>query len=196
MTPKATPQESANAQTVDAAVAHAVKMSCDAVKASIQQCRTTAELVCSGQYGLARIPRDLTDFICRFVCLTGTLSTSCFDLLAACVCAPADGGSTQQGGASGIPAPTIQVVSRKTPEVTLSTLTPASPVVVPVVVGLFSADPTLPAIRNVRFSAAPDRSRLVLHIRIDDNQPAGTYIGFVIDSDTNQPLGTLTVRVL
>jgi hypothetical protein len=200
MTPQAVSQGSASTQTVDAVMARAVRTSCDAIKSSIEQCRTTAQLVCTGQYGVARIPRDVTDFVCRFVRLTGELSTNCFDLLAACMGTPAATGSAQpqpaeQSGATGMSEPMIQLVSRKMADPTLSPLTPTSSAAVPTVAGLRSHDPTLPVIHTVRFAAAPDRSRLVLHIRISDDQPAGIYSGTVIDSDTQQAIGTLTVRI-
>jgi hypothetical protein len=199
MTPNPASQGNANTQTVDAAVAQAVRASCDAFKLSIQQCRNTTELICRGQYGLRQIPRDVSDFLCRFLCLTSELSTSCFDLIAACSSSDPSTQSTQppvQGTASGLPAPVIQLSGRKLAEVTLSPLTPTSSAVVPTVVGLLSPDTSLPAINTVRFSAAPDRSRLVVHIRIADSQPAGSYTGSVIDSDTHQAIGTLTVRIL
>jgi hypothetical protein len=200
MAAKAHSQGNANKQTVDAAVVQAVHASCDAIKASVQQYRTTLDLVCTGQYGVARIPRDLADFTCRLVCLTGELGTNWLDLLAACVSGSAPAGSAQpppaaQDGAAGTPGTIIRLASRKIAQVTLSPLTPTSPVVVPVVIGLHSVDPTLPAINTLRFSAAPGRSQLVLNIRISDNQPAGIYSGLVIDSDTNQPIGTLTIRI-
>ncbi len=181
MTPKPASQGSVNTQTVDAVVAQVVQTSCDAVKLTIHQCRSTAELVC------------------RLVCLTGELGTSCLNQLAACVSAPAPTESTKppaQGAASGMPVPIIQVASQKLAEVTLSPLTPASPVVVPAVAGLHSVDPALRAITNVSFSAAPGGTRLVLRVRIDDDQQAGSYSGSVIDSETYQPIGTLTVRIL
>jgi hypothetical protein len=63
-------------------------------------------------------------------------------------------------------------------------------------IGLSSVDPSLPAIGDVKFSAAEDGYGVVANIALEDDQPAGLYSGIVLAADTQLPLGTLTIQVL
>lgn len=73
---------------------------------------------------------------------------------------------------------------------------PGAVKVMPVVHALHAANPDLPPLTGVRFQFDPATAAPVLHIDVADTQPAGTYVGVVLDSATEEPCGTLSVRVL
>jgi hypothetical protein len=90
--------------------------------------------------------------------------------------------------------PVIQRISSRKPiEVMLSPL--AAGAALPGIAGLHALDPNMPSIRQVGFSPRPDGA-LELRIDVPDDQPEGVYTGAVIDPDSLQALGTLTVRVV
>ena len=74
-------------------------------------------------------------------------------------------------------------------------LCPTSPGFVPSVPALYSAEPNVPPLTNIRFAINPDM-RPVLVVNIPDKQPAGTYAGAIVNSTTNEPGGYLSVTIL
>ena len=72
---------------------------------------------------------------------------------------------------------------------------PRSEKYTPLVHALHASDPASPPLTHVRFKVGPTFAP-VLHVEIDDSQPAETYSGVVVDAATNEPCGTLSVRVL
>ena len=66
----------------------------------------------------------------------------------------------------------------------------------PRVHALHAGDPALPPLTGVRFGTDEDGGAAVLQLDIADTQPAATYTGVVVDAATNQPRGTLSVRLL
>ena len=58
---------------------------------------------------------------------------------------------------------------------------------------LRALDPDTPPLRDVRFEAGPGRP--ALRIRVPRGQPAGVYSGVIVDGATNQPRGTLCIRL-
>lgn len=56
-------------------------------------------------------------------------------------------------------------------------------------------DSRLPPISDVKVEVNLAENRIVVHIRVADDQPPGTYSGLLIDEGTNLPRGTLAVRV-
>ncbi len=66
----------------------------------------------------------------------------------------------------------------------------------PRVHALHAADPTLPPLTDVRFTIDPAQPEPVLQLVIADDQPAATYTGVVVDGSSNEPRGTLSIRVL
>jgi hypothetical protein len=59
---------------------------------------------------------------------------------------------------------------------------------------LRALDADKPALTDVAFERAAD-GVLSLHVRVAETQPPGTYVGAVIDSETSQARGTLSVTV-
>ena len=61
---------------------------------------------------------------------------------------------------------------------------------------LHAGDPAIAPLTGVRFGTGEDGGAAVLQLDIADTQPAATYTGVVVDAATNQPRGTLSVRLL
>lgn len=60
---------------------------------------------------------------------------------------------------------------------------------------LREADPGKPPLRDLVFDPGADRWRPTLRITIPGSQPPGTYSGAITDARTNEPCGTLCVRI-
>jgi hypothetical protein len=100
--------------------------------------------------------------------------------------APAQGGSSNFG---------FELASNRRTQVRLD-IRPKPGVFLPVVYALHASSPTLPPLTGVRFQLDAATATPVLHIDISDVQPAGNYMGVVVDSVTDEPCGTISVRVL
>jgi hypothetical protein len=61
---------------------------------------------------------------------------------------------------------------------------------------LRAGDPGLPRIGGTTIEVDPADHRVLVRIRLPDGQPPGTYSGLIVDTRTNLPKGTLSVRVL
>ena len=66
----------------------------------------------------------------------------------------------------------------------------------PLVHALHAGDPALAPLTGARFGTDEDGGAAVLQLDIPDTLPAATYTGVVVDAATNQPRGTLSVRLL
>ncbi len=64
-----------------------------------------------------------------------------------------------------------------------------------VVRGLHAIDPQKASVTNVEFSPAVAGQRACMRIRVSADHPSGVYTGVVVDKDSEQPCGTLTVRI-
>jgi len=60
---------------------------------------------------------------------------------------------------------------------------------------LRALEPGKPPLTEVAFESAPGGDLVSLRIRVPDTQPVGIYAGAVIDGDTGEPCGTLSVRL-
>jgi hypothetical protein len=89
----------------------------------------------------------------------------------------------------------IELASSRKTHVALD-LRPTLGMAVPLVHALSAVDPAHPPLTGAHFTLDPASSLPVLHIAIPDAQPAATYSGVVVDGGTNEPCGTLSVRIL
>ncbi len=60
---------------------------------------------------------------------------------------------------------------------------------------LRAADPAMPRISAVTIEGHPQDDRVVVRLVVPEGQPAGVFTGVVVDSESNLPFGTLSVRV-
>ena len=56
-------------------------------------------------------------------------------------------------------------------------------------------EPGKPPLTDVAFERAPHGDLVRLRIRVPDTQPVGIYAGAVVDRDTGEPCGTVSVRL-
>jgi hypothetical protein len=61
--------------------------------------------------------------------------------------------------------------------------------------GLSAVDPKKPPLTDIAFEPGFDHGAIRLRVRVPDGQPPDTYTGVIVDKRTNQPRGTLSVRV-
>jgi hypothetical protein len=61
---------------------------------------------------------------------------------------------------------------------------------------LHAADASIPPLTGVSFDIDPVRAKPMLRVDVPENQPVATYTGAVVDSASNEPRGTLSVRLL
>jgi hypothetical protein len=89
----------------------------------------------------------------------------------------------------------VEIASARRTQVTLS-LPPGKCQGAPQVHALHAANPAFPPLAGVSFQPGAGSRGPVLVVEIPDAQPPSTYTGVVVEQDTNEPVGTLVVRVL
>ena len=89
----------------------------------------------------------------------------------------------------------VEIASARPTEVMLN-VEPSPQPYTPFVHALHAPDRRVPPLTSIAFQKSPKSNMPVLLLKIPSKQPSGLYTGVVVDSDTNQPRGTLTVRVL
>jgi hypothetical protein len=106
---------------------------------------------------------------------------------------------TQNGGPGTLngtgAAFSVEIASARPTEVMLD-VEPSPQPYKPFVHALHAPDPRVPPLTSIAFQKSPKSNVPVLLLKIPTKQPSGLYAGVVVDRDTNQPRGTLTVRVL
>ncbi|MDD5033122.1 MAG: hypothetical protein PHE55_00055 [Methylococcaceae bacterium] len=89
----------------------------------------------------------------------------------------------------------IEIASSKRAQVSLNL--PSRPQrYIPLVHALYATNPAFPPLTGISFRHCTGSPHPILQVEIPDHQPASTYTGVVADGETNEPVGTLVVRVL
>ena len=88
----------------------------------------------------------------------------------------------------------VDVVSRRPVEVSVE-LKPNADVQPLMALGLNAIDPTKPPLTTIKFIPDNVPHRVKVRIEIADLQPPGVYSGVIVNRDSGQTLGTLTVRI-
>jgi hypothetical protein len=89
----------------------------------------------------------------------------------------------------------LMITSSRPTKVTL-TLGPRLRTSLPRVHALHAQDAAIPPLTNVRFTADPATRVPILQVDIANTQPPATYTGVIVDGVTNEPCGTLSIRVM
>jgi len=157
----------------------------------------------------AGAPNEVSELLDRVVHLYKDIGSLCLDAVETLARNPvlragmarltpgaSQGGAEATGSAHGPGAGFVVDIScsRRT-QVTLD-LQPASGPCTPRVHALHAAEPAVAPLTGVCFIPGAPRSRSVLQLSIPDTQPTATYTGVVVDAGTNEPLGTLCVRLM
>jgi hypothetical protein len=89
----------------------------------------------------------------------------------------------------------VEIASPRPTEVMLN-VEPSPQPYTPFVHALHAPERNVPPLTSIAFQKSPKSNMPVLLLKIPLKQPSGLYTGVVVDRETNQPRGTLTVRVL
>jgi hypothetical protein len=88
----------------------------------------------------------------------------------------------------------VEILSRRRATVCVD-LKPASVCLPLAVHALRAKEPQVPRISDVVIERKPSENRVLLRINVAPDQPSATYVGLIVDDETNLPRGTVTVRI-
>jgi hypothetical protein len=88
----------------------------------------------------------------------------------------------------------IEIASARMARVTID-LAPHATVANLATTGLHAIEPGQPPLKDVTFTTNAPANRPIVRIRVPENQPAGAYNGVIVDKDSGDARGTLTVRI-
>jgi len=187
------------------AVAQGVELGYRVVEEQIRQGQRVAEQINKQSYDPGTIGNDLREVAERMLRYYADLSALWFEFLGSMVGntgllgssfgpgRPKTELSSMGGSAGGPTAVSIEVVSSRPTRTTLDLRPPVDCVRLSAQ-DLRAVEPGKPPLTDVAFEPVSDGG-LVLRIRVPDTQPAGIYTGALVDRDTGQPRGTLSVSL-
>jgi hypothetical protein len=145
---------------------------------------------------LERIFQSFSDLVPFWVELFNTVATSGLSRVSAAMQrAPSDGKAADAGVNSAPPAAMeIEVMSARPARVSLD-LHPGTAQMPLASHGLRAIDPAKPPLTDIEFVRGHIGQACCVKIRVAEDQPAGTYTGVVVDRNSGEPRGTLTVRI-
>jgi hypothetical protein len=175
----------------DKVISDTVKLAYDLAEEQIDQGRFAAERVRDGSYNAADFDEDVRAQVDRLLRVSKDLGVQWFEILNGILKASAGATKTAR------PAPpvtlSIEVKSSRRAQVTVD-IWPTTGRFVPLALPLHNDDADVPPLTNVRL-VIDETTRPVLVVEIPNDQPAGVYSGVVVDADTRQPAGVVSVRV-
>jgi hypothetical protein len=174
---------------VEDAITKAVNLGYRVIDENLQHGRQAAKRIREGVYRSTDMENDIRAVVDRALRVTKEAASAWLDILSAPTWEAVLKGRANQG-----PWFSVMVQSRRQVHVTLD-LHPASPKFVPVVFALRATELEQPAPIEVKFISSAGGERAVLAITVPDEVAPGTYTGFIVDTVTHQPGGTLYVRI-
>ena len=192
-------------ETVDDVLTHGVNLGYKIIDEQIRQGKRVAEALRNRRrFGGEKGGGDgeINALVSRLMGLTKDMGSLCFDSLEMALRSPLSLAGRGGGGQQGEPPPpafaesklSIEIASARRAQVTLDL--PPRPPYTPLVHALHAANPAFPPLAAVRFELRPGSATPVLVVEIPDGQPPSTYTGVVVEQETNEPVGTLVIRVL
>ena len=61
--------------------------------------------------------------------------------------------------------------------------------------GLHAIEPEKPPLKEIALTIEPASNRTVVRIRVPESHPAGVYAGVIVDRESGEPRGTMTLRI-
>lgn len=206
----------AHEKSWDDAVTDAVSVGYQVIEEQIAQGKRVAEEISKRSYTTNSIGGDVSELVQRLLRFYTDIGSTCFELIdsvshstvfqdsmrgfgdkesANAAQEPPAGGqqsSSQQTNAqANVP---VDVVSESPARITLDINGPINGCKLGVH-GLFALDSAKPPLRETRFHYTSTDAQPTLRVRIPPGQAPDTYTGVVIDTNNNQPRGTLTVQI-
>lgn len=193
------------AEVLDDVVTQGVKLGYRVIDEHLRQGRRAAATLRGGEEAQSG-DRELEQWIEKVQRVYKDLGTLCFDALDVMTRSPAllrrlagsGAGTDTQKRADDRPAPAafaIEVAASRRVRVNLH-LPPDADPYVPAVHALHAGDPGCPPLVGTTFRTDSACAVPVLVIEVPDRQPPGLYTGVVVDRASNEPKGTLSVRIL
>ena len=185
-------------------LAEGVELAYSVIDKYIAEGRQTAEAL-SNQPCTNRVPNDnLQDIVERMLRFQSEILPLWIETLATLVKVdPSRNGSAtaREGWPSSNGSPksetvaiSIEVISLRPVQVSVE-LRPNSEAQSLVALGLNAVDPGKPVLTDI--SLGPDEipGRVKLRLRVPENQPPGTYSGVIVNRDSGETRGTLSIRI-
>lgn len=145
---------------------------------------------------------ELHALVARLMGLTKDMGALCFDSLEIALKSPLLQAGRPPEAAAATPAPvavaesniSVEIASSRRTQVTLN-LPPRQHHYTPQVHALHAANPAFPPLTAVRFEPGAGARAPVLVVEIPEGQSPSTYTGVVVEKETNEPVGTLVIRI-
>jgi len=191
-------ENTASQRSVSDILKGAVGLGYKVVDDHIGQGRVAAQRVREGSYNSGHVEEDITQLINRMVYLAKEMGVVAFDVMSAVMQDPrsASRSASATPGPSEGPASQFTIETRSTRPVQVKyQFSPTTPRFEPSVPVLHSADKGGPPLTGVKFVSGEDK-RPVLKIEIPDQHPPGTYTGPIVDRNSKQEGGTLSISIL
>ena len=196
------PQSKASAGPAESAVAHGVQLGYKVIEEQIREGQRLAQqLRRSGSKAGDAGTDELGELIERVLRLYKEMGAVCFSAVEVLAKSPLVRSGIARAW-QGKPEPRVEPGARFSVDVACSRRTqvsidlqPHAERFIPLVHALHAADPTIPPLTAVRFEVDHETARHALLVTIDDTQLPATYTGVIADSATNEPRGTLSVRI-
>jgi hypothetical protein len=202
--PKAEPQPKNKPEISDDAVAHGVRLGYQVVEEQIREGRRLAQRLrqAADLKGIAE-SEGLGPLVGRALNVYKDLGALCVDAIEAVARSPAllsrvlqsKTGVEQESVAAPAEVCAVEIRSSYRTQLTLK-LSRVSQTSLPHVHALHAPDPAIPPLTDVRFSIEPATGVAMLHVDIPDKQSPATYTGVVVDRTTNEPCGTVCIRLM
>jgi len=181
-------------------VSRGVELGYRVIDEQIKQGQRVAEQLASQSYGPSAMGSDTQEIGERFMRSSADALRLWFELLTALFGrdlfgAMLPGGQRPDAGtarAAGRIA--VEVASVRPARVTLD-LQPGSAGRALLVHGLHAVDPTATPLTDVAFDMDPSAEMVGVRVRVPEGQAPGLYAGVVVDRETGEPRGTISVRV-
>ncbi|MCU0735939.1 MAG: hypothetical protein MUF20_10520 [Methylotetracoccus sp.] len=197
---------------LDDMVTQGVKLGYRVIDEHIRQGRSAAAKMRRAEDDTVKDSEEMEELIERLQRLYKDVGALCFDALDVIARSPAllrslarreqerdhGGAASEEYRPSAPPAGAtivIEVASRRRVQVNLN-LPAHAGAYVPTAHALHAADPGLPPLTRITFRPDPSFGTPILEVEIPDQQPPALYTGVVVDRATNEPKGTLSVRIL
>ncbi len=198
-------------EVLDDMVTQGVNLGYRVIDEHLRQGRSAAAKLRSGIDDTGGDGNDMDELLTRLQRIYKDVGSLCYDAFDVLARSPAllrwlagrdpDGGqSGTSRGASQATAPiggagiAVEVSSTRRILVNLN-LPPESEPYVPAVHALHAGDPNCPPLTAIAFRIDPASRVPILEVNVPDHQPPALYTGVVVDRTTNEPKGTLSVRV-
>jgi hypothetical protein len=185
-------------------LAEGVELAYSVIDKYIAEGRRTAEGFSSQPYTTRATTDNLTDIVERMLRFQAEILPLWIETLATLVRvdpsrsgyarAPEAWPRSNGGQNSEAMALSVEVASVRPVQVSVE-LRPNSETQPLVALGLNAVDSRKPALTEITFVPDEDRGRVKLRIRIPDSQPSGNYSGVIVNRDSGEARGTLSIRI-